>query len=56
MRLFVLTVKQSWKRNNMLNWWKEDLHLDWLEICVIAVLMGLSLVCVMYNRINKRRK
>ncbi len=33
----------------MINWWREGLYLDWLEITFIAVLVGLSLVCVVYG-------
>ncbi len=38
----------------MLNWWKEGPYLDWLEITFIAVLVGLSLVCVIYDFVNNK--
>ena len=38
----------------MINWWREGLYLDWLEITFIAVLVGLSLVCVIYDFVNNK--
>ena len=38
----------------MLNWWRENPYLDWLEITFITVLVGLSLVCVIYDFVNNK--
>ena len=39
----------------MINWWRENPYLDWMEITFIAVLVGLSLVCVIYDFVNNNK-
>ena len=37
----------------MINWWREDLYLDWMEITTLVIIISLALVCVVYDMINK---
>lgn len=40
----------------MINWWREDLYLDWLEITTITILAGLVIVCIVYDIVIERKK
>jgi len=39
----------------MINWWREDLYLDWLEVGVITVIVSLWIVGVIYDYVIERR-
>ena len=40
----------------MINWWREDLYLDWLEVTFIVIVVALWTVCAIYNYVNKKEK
>ena len=34
----------------MINWWREDMYLDWMEITVVAVFVLLSVIVMVYRQ------
>lgn len=34
----------------MINWWREDMYLDWMEITVVAVFILLSVIVMVYRQ------
>ncbi len=40
----------------MINWWREDLYIDWLEVTFIVIVVTILPECAIINYVNKKEK